>query len=112
VDKVSTFSWLPELTLRTLRVVCIGFLLLNVWSAYTAHTAVRSELVTQYLSQYAAFPHYIFIVFYSLIIYYIWRILKGALASNNWWVLVIAVIVFESTKFFIYGFLMWVNPFG
>ncbi|AEE19915.1 hypothetical protein [Dokdonia sp. 4H-3-7-5] len=104
--------WLPELTLRTLRVVVIGLMLLNVWSVYTAHAAVRSELVPKYLAQYSAFPHYIFIAFYSLIIFYIWRILKGALASENWWVPVIAVITFESTKFFIYGFLMWVNPFG
>ncbi|MFC4690291.1 hypothetical protein ACFO5T_07615 [Dokdonia genika] len=104
--------WLPELTLRTLRVVAIGFLLLNLYSVYTAYTAVRSDLVPKYLAQYTAFPHYIFIAFYSLIIFYIWRILKGTIASQYWWVPVIAVIIFESTKFFIYGFLMWVNPFG
>ncbi len=104
--------WLPELTLRTLRVVVIGLMLLNVWSVYHAYVLQHNPLIPEALNHYKTFPYYFFIGFYSFIILVIWKILKGEFASKNWWLPVIAVVLFESSKFFIYGFLMWVNPFG
>ncbi|RMB63954.1 hypothetical protein EAX61_00810 [Dokdonia sinensis] len=106
-------SWLPELALRTLRVLLIGFIIVNAWSIYNSYATVDSNpLIPKNLAAYESFPRYVFITFYLVIIWLVWKFLKGDYNPNKWWMPVLAAFVFESMKFYIYGFLMWINPFG
>lgn len=107
------FTWFPELTLRTLRVVSLGFIVLNSYSIYKGYREGEyNTLVPESLGAYVAFPHYFFIGFYLLILFAIWKFIRGDFLRKRWWWPVVAVMVFESIKFYIYGLLMWVNPFG
>lgn len=106
-------NWFPELALRTLRVLSIGFIVLNVWSIRSSYNRLeRSPLLPDTLAAYSAFPHYFFIAFYLMVIYAIFKLLRGDYNIQKWWIPVILVILFEFFKFYIYGVLMFLNPFG
>jgi len=105
-------SWLPELALRTLRVIAIGFMLLNGWSVYKAFEKDGNPLIPDTIPHYIAFPHFCIISFYGAVMYIIWKFLKAHYESKHWWIPVVIVFFFEFFKFYIYGFLMWINPFG
>lgn len=106
-------NWFPELALRTLRVVSLGFILLNAWSIKRAYDRLeRSALLPDTFAAYSAFPHYFFIAFYLLVIMAIYKILRGDYNVQKWWIPVVVVFLFEFFKFYIYGFLMWLNPFA
>lgn len=108
-----SLKWFPELALRTLRVVALGFIVLNVWSIRSSYNRLeKSPLLPDTLAAYSSFPHYFFIAFYLFIIVLIYKTLRGDYNVQKWWLLVVVVFFFEFFKFYIYGFLMWVNPFA
>lgn len=104
--------WLIELTLRVLAVVTIGFIGMNCWSIYRSYADVADNLLMpSSIASYTAFPRYFFIAFYLGVLFFIWRMLKNE-NTKRWYIPVIIVILFESIKMYIYGFLMWMNIFG
>lgn len=104
--------WFIELVLRVLAVVSIGFMCMNCWSIYSSYAnVVDNPLIPSSIASYKAFPHYFFIAFYIGVLFFIWQILKNK-NTKRWYIPVIIVILFESFKFYIYGFLMWMNVFG
>ncbi len=104
--------WFMELILRVLAVLSVGFIVLNCWSIYSSYANVADNpLIPSDVAAYAAFPHYFFIAFYIGVLFFIWHMLKNK-RIQRWYLPLTIVILFESFKFYIYGFLMWVNIFG
>ncbi|TVZ51944.1 hypothetical protein OD90_1106 [Dokdonia sp. Hel_I_53] len=109
----SSFNWFPEFVLRILAVLCLGFIVLNFWSVYKSYNSVeKNPLFPETLGSYTAFPHFIFILFYIYIVIIIWMYLRSTDIIKRWYKPILSVFFFEFFKMYIYGFLMWINPFG
>ncbi len=85
----------------------------QLYSIYKAHWIQVNPILPEILSDYIAFPHYFFICYWVVAVFLFCKFTKDeTLQLQRFWVIPLSLVAFLFGNFFLYLFLMKINPYG
>lgn len=105
--------WWRDAVAKVVFLYVVFQFLRQFYAIYEGYLTVRNPLFPSYLSDYIAFPHYFLICFWGVAVYLFYKFMKDTrLQQERFWVIPVSLVAFLLGSFFLYLFLMEVNPLG
>ncbi len=105
--------WWKDLITKLLLLFAAFKVIWDIVAIFQAYLNIDNPLIPDYLGHYIAFPLYFLIAIWTVFAFLCFRLIGNENQLKKWFYpVLIGMVVYQSFEFYLYQFLLVINPYG